>query len=364
MPALEAASDVQAEIHALLPESPDAQTRARFRGAVKVISTPLAQRDRPAWAFAGKVLSLLAILRRVEPDVIVGYSIRSIISLALAFPMLRARRYVLVVTGLGVSDILESRNSRVYRAIFYQLMRWMNQSSKVWFIFENDSDATRIGIPIHRRTRHLILMGAGVDPDEFRPAPKPQPRPLRLATVGRLVWSKGTDLAAKAVSALVQEGYELSLDIYGRPDPANPLPIDEKTIADWTRKGAGVHYQGHVDDVPQIWREHHVGIFPTRGGEGLPRVLLEAAACGVPTIVTRVPGCQDFVRDGIEGFVVEANSVDELKSAIKRFVEEPDLIATLGRAGRERVLKTATTEIVKQQYRSLFSFDTSKPSNE
>ncbi|UVO39195.1 glycosyltransferase [Bradyrhizobium arachidis] len=357
IPAIEAAAAVQAQIFALLPTTPDNRVRSRFAGSMEVLETPQMRRKSPSWAFARKVLSIVSRLRHVEPDIIVGYSIRSIIALTIAFPLLNAKRYVFVVTGLGTTDIASSQKSRFFRAIFYQLMRLANRSSRVWFIFENQSDASRIGIPPTKRMRHLNLMGAGVDPDEFQPESKPRAPPLRLATVGRLVWSKGTDLAAEAVSSLVKEGYEISLDIYGSPDPANPLPVKDSTIGEWINNHHGVHYRGYVEDVPRIWREHHVGIFPTRGGEGLPRALLEAAASGVPTVVTRVPGCEDFVRDGIEGFIVEPESVEELKSAIKKFVHDPLLIAKLGQASRDRVLQTATNEIVQRRYTSIFSLE-------
>jgi glycosyltransferase involved in cell wall biosynthesis len=360
MPAIEAAAATQAKIVALLPRAPDDSMRRRFNGAIDILETPHMRRNDPSWAFASEAFSLAGILRRVRPDIVVGYSIRSIIALTIALPLLSAERYVFIVTGLGTTDIADNRKARFFRTIFYLLMRWANRSSKVWFIFENNSDATRIGIPRTRRSRHLVLMGAGVDPDEFRPESKQPPKPLRLATVGRLVWSKGTDLAAEAVSSLVKEGYEISLDIYGSPDPANPLPVQEATITEWINNCAGVRYHGHVEDVPRIWREHHIGIFPTRGGEGLPRALLEAAASGVPTIVTRVPGCQDFVRDGVEGFVVQPGSIEELKSAIKKFFHDPQLITTLGQASRERVLQTATSEIVKRQYISIFSLGADK----
>jgi glycosyltransferase involved in cell wall biosynthesis len=360
LPAMEAAAAKKAKIHALLPRAPDDRSRLRFKGAIDIHETPQMRRNFPSWAFANKVLSIASILRRVRPDIVVGYSIRSIIALIAAFPILNAKRYVFVVTGLGTTDVVDSQKARFFRTIFYLLMRWINRSEKVWFIFENHSDVDRIGIPRKRRSRHLVLMGAGVDPDEFQPTTKPPPQPLRLATVGRLVWSKGTDIAAEAVSSLVKEGYEVSLDIYGSPDPANPLPVHEGTIDDWINNYAGVQYHGHVDDVPRIWREHHVGIFPTRGGEGLPRALLEAASSGVPTIVTRVPGCQDLIRDGVEGIVVQPDSIEELKSAIKKIILDPELIATLGQASRQRILQTATSEIVKRQYMPIFSLGVDK----
>ncbi|MBR1277487.1 glycosyltransferase [Bradyrhizobium sp. AUGA SZCCT0283] len=354
-PAIEAALEIRATIVALLPEPPDADARECFSG-VEVITTPLVQRGDSAWALASKVLWLASTLRSVNPDIVVGYSLRSVIALAIAFPALRAKRLVFVVTGLGLIELLENKKGKFCRSIFYFLMRCLNRSSRAWFIFENHSDATRIGIPPTRRARHIILMGAGVDPAEFQPKPEPLLSPLRLATVSRLVWSKGVDLAVEAVSALVKAGYNVSLDIYGGPDPANPRSVDEATIAKWNSM-AGVHYRGHVKDVAPVWHEHHVGLFPSRGGEGLPRALLEAAACGRPTIVARVPGCEDFIRDGIEGFVVRPDSVEDLKLAIKRFLQEADLITRFGKAGRQRYLQTATSAIVKRQYECLFRLE-------
>jgi glycosyltransferase involved in cell wall biosynthesis len=360
-PAIDAAIAVQAKVYALLPRKPQYELPPRFDGALDVIEMQSMRRRPTYYAFGYQIMSLISELRRLAADIVVSYSIRSIVVTIIAFPFLRAKQYVFVVTGLGTMDVIASRKARVFKFVFYQLMRWANRSSKVCFIFENRSDPIRIGISLVETRRHLILMGAGVDPQEFRPEPKPPVSPLRLATVGRLIWSKGTDIAVEAVLCLIREGYKVSLDIFGSPDLANPLPVEEATIAAWMKSSFGVRYHGQVEDVPGIWREHHLGIFPTRGGEGLPRALLEAAASGVPTIVTDVPGCQDFVRHGSEGFVVQPESVKELASAIKRFIHDPQLLVKFGKASRDRVLETATSEIVKQKYILLFSCGAESP---
>jgi glycosyltransferase involved in cell wall biosynthesis len=193
-------------------------------------------------------------------------------------------------------------------------------------------------------------MGAGVDPCEFTPQPLPDGPPFRFATVSRLIWSKGIDLMVEAISSLARDGHPVELHIHGVPDFGNPLPLDPQSWAEIP----GVHYHGFSDGIAAVWGRYHVAIFTSRGGEGLPRALLEAAACGRPCVVTAVPGCMDFVRDGIEGYVVPLNSGPALKQAILKLVTSPEQLAEFGRRARERVLNTSTVHIIQARYAEIF----------
>lgn len=110
----------------------------------------------------------------------------------------------------------------------------------------------------------------------------------------------------------------------------------------------------HTDDIPAIWWDNHVRIFPSRGGEGVPRSLIEAAACGRPSIVTDVPGCCDFVRHGIDGFVIESESVPAIKNAIMEQLTRRSSLKDYGAAVRERFLATSTSHIIQAQHQKLF----------
>ncbi len=107
-------------------------------------------------------------------------------------------------------------------------------------------------------------------------------------------------------------------------------------------------------DIVNVWRTHHAALFPSRGGEGLPRALLEAASCGRAAIASDVAGCADFVRPDIERIVVKSNSVDDLQRAINRLIQEPELLIRMGSAARQRVLENSTEEIIASQYCKLF----------
>ena len=169
-----------------------------------------------------------------------------------------------------------------------------------------------------------------------------------------MIWTKGIDLAVQAASQLVNRGVPIELDLYGDADPHNPQSFAEALLEQWGNV-PGVRWHGHQSDIRAIWRDHHVGLFASRGGEGLPRAMLEAAACGRALIATSVPGCVDFVRPGVEGLVVKPNSVEELAWAMELLTRQPVRLTEMGDAARRRVLETATEELVTTQYRGLFA---------
>jgi glycosyltransferase involved in cell wall biosynthesis len=103
-----------------------------------------------------------------------------------------------------------------------------------------------------------------------------------------------------------------------------------------------------------VWREHHVCCLPSRGGEGLPRTLLEGAACGRAMVTTDVPGCRAFVRDGVEGLLVPPNDPGALADAFVRLAADAALVARLGAAARARVLDGFTERAVMDAVKALY----------
>ena len=120
-----------------------------------------------------------------------------------------------------------------------------------------------------------MVGGAGIDPEVWVPQPLPPPLPLRIALTARMLWSKGVDTAVEAARLARAEGANLELALYGAPDPSNRRAIPEATLRDWSRDGVAWH--SATGDVAAALSQAHVACLPSRGGEGLPRTLLEAA---------------------------------------------------------------------------------------
>jgi glycosyltransferase involved in cell wall biosynthesis len=294
---------------------------------------------------------LAAVLRQEKPDLVHCIALRPILVGGAAAAMAGVRRRVFALTGLGFLGARQDWLGRGARAAVRAAVRGL-ETKETRYIFENPDDPRLIGLDPDA-ARVLILGGAGVDPEALAPAPLPPQPPLKIAVVARMLWSKGIDLAVEGARLAQARGVPVELSLYGAPDPSNPKAIPDATLQAWSRD-PGVAWRGPTRDVAAVWREHHVCCLPSRGGEGLPRTLLEGAACGRAMVTTDVPGCRAFVRDGVEGLLVPPNDPGALADAFVRLAADAALVARLGAAARARVLDGFTERAVMDAVKALY----------
>jgi len=299
-----------------------------------------------------KTGDLAAILRREKADLVHCIALRSILVGGFAAGMVGVRRRVYALTGLGFLGARTDRIARLAQWAVRLLVRGL-ETRQTRYVFENADDPKLLGLdPAGENV--VILGGAGIDPEALKAAPLPAQPPLKVAIVARMLWSKGIDVAVEAVRAARAQGAAVELSLYGAPDPANPKSIPEEALKAWAAE-PGIAWHGRTEDVAAVWRDHHVACLPSRGGEGLPRTLLEAAACGRAIVTTDVPGCRTLVRDGIEGRLVPAGDAAGLAEALSDLSRRPDLVARMGAAARARVLDGFTERDVMESIKRLYS---------
>ena len=284
---------------------------------------------------------LAGILKALKADIVHCIALRAILVGGTAAAMAGIPSRVYAVTGLGLLGARGDATGRVSRVALRSLIRGPLSSRKTRFVFENPDDARALGLD-PAETAVTLVGGAGVDPAVFVPRPLPPAPPLRVALVARMLWSKGIDTAVEAVRRARANGAAVELSLYGAPDSSNRRAIPEATLRDWSQDG--VTWHGATTDVAGAYAAHHVACLPSRGGEGLPRTLLEAAACGRALLTTDVPGCRTLVRDGIEGCVVPPDDPAALAAALERLAADPSRVARMGAAARARIETGGFTE--------------------
>jgi glycosyltransferase involved in cell wall biosynthesis len=294
---------------------------------------------------------LAAILERERPGLVHCIALRGILVGGAAAAMARIPRRVFALTGLGFVGARGDLVGRGARLALRTLIRGL-ETKRTRYLLENPDDARLLGLDPADGARVTLVGGAGVDPDAFAPAPPPPQPPLRVAIVARMLWSKGIDLAVEAVALARERGADVTLDLFGAPDPSNPKAIPEERLRGWAA-WPGIAWHGPTRDAAGVWRERHVCCLPSRGGEGLPRTLIEGAACGRAVLTTDVPGCRALVRDGVEGLVAPPNDAGALADALVRLAADPALVARLGAAARERVLSGYTERHVMEAVKAL-----------
>ncbi|QOG07111.1 glycosyltransferase family 4 protein [Aureimonas sp. OT7] len=310
----------------------------------RVIAFEADRRSLNPFAILGSIARMAAILRRENIDRVHLIALRSIIVGSVAASLAGIGKRVFAVTGGGVLTARTDGVGRLSAWTLAFLVKDVLATGSTQYLFENRDDPVRFGL--HPDSpRVTIVGGAGIDPDRLRPSPMPGMPPLKVAIVARMVWSKGVDLAVEAVQRARARGADIQLSLYGAPDEHNPKAISQATLRSWSRID-GIAWMGVSRDVRAVWEKHHLACLPSRGGEGLPRTLLEAAACGRGLLTTDVPGCRSFVRNDIDGLVVAPNDVSALEDALMTVWAEPDRVGRYGASARGRVENGYTVDDV------------------
>jgi glycosyltransferase involved in cell wall biosynthesis len=318
----------------------------------KVIPLEAERRSLNPMAAGYAAGQLASILKAEKADLVHCIALKPILVGGFAAALAGVPRRVFALTGLGFVGARRDLAGRLARRAVRLIVRGL-ETKKTFYLFENPDDPKLLGLD-PAGGRIAIVGGAGVDPERLHPEPLPAQPPLRVAVVARMLWSKGIDLAVAATRHARARGAEVELALYGAPDPSNPKAIPEQTLTEWSGE-AGIRWHGPTGDVRAVWRQHHVCCLPSRGGEGLPRTLLEGAACGRAIVTTDVPGCRALVRDGIEGRIVPADDAEALADAFVALARDPALVARMGGAARARVLDGFTEEAVKGNVQALYA---------
>lgn len=300
------------------------------------------------------IAALRRTLRAEQPALVHLIALRSILLGGLAARSLGMDRMVVAVTGLGFLGAARGPVADGARGLVGAVIRMLAKSQRTRFLFENRSDPAALGLA-GDDPRVTIVGGAGVDPARYPVQPMPALPPLRAAFVGRMLWSKGVDVAVAAVMEARRRGTAVTLDLYGQPDPQNPKAVPEATLRTWA-EADGITWHGPVrpSDVPGLWARTHVALLPSRGGEGLPRALLEAAASGRVIITTTVPGCADFVADGAYGITHAVDDSGRMAGELVALATDPFRLYALGQAARQRVDEGYTERQVSETVAALY----------
>ena len=283
-----------------------------------------------------EIAMLVRLYRRERPEIVHHVALKPVLYGALAAKVAGVPYVVNAVAGLGWLFTSNSFAARAFRPVFCWLLVWLLGASSSRTIVQNPDDfglMTQKGVS---EDRLRLIRGAGVDTSVFAPAPQLPPEPVTVVFAARMLLDKGVREFVEAAHVLTDAGVKARFVLVGDPDPGNPAAVPVTSLRAW-HGHHGIEWWGRREDMPAVFRLAHIACLPSYR-EGLPKVLLEAAACGLPIVTTDAPGCRDVVRDGDNGFLVPIRNAQALAVALGRLIEDAAFRATMGRRAREIVL--------------------------
>jgi glycosyltransferase involved in cell wall biosynthesis len=292
------------------------------------------------------ILKLRHLYRAVDPAIVHHVAMQpALLGIVASF----GSRFAVVYAISGLADPSNSRSSRRGRRL---LLRFGLSRSRVVGLVQNADDRHVLTSLGRKPERIALIPGSGIDADRFRPIPEPDGQ-VTVAFSGRMVADKGVRTLIEAQRILRASGIQSDLLLAGTPDPANPTSIPQIEVAGWGRE-PGVTWLGHVDDIAAVWRRAHIAVLPSRGGEGVPKSLLEAAAFGRPLIATDVPGCREIVIHEKTGLLVPVDDPQALAAAILRLARSSAQRVRFGVAARRLVDERFAADLVGQATVALY----------
>jgi len=292
-----------------------------------------------------EVATLVRLYYREQMDIVHHVALKPVLYGALAARLAGVPRVVNAVAGLGWLFMSSGFAARTLRPMICRLLAWVLGVPHSRTIVQNPDDfglLVKIGVP---EDRLRLIRGAGVNTEVFTPVLESPPAPVMVLLSARMLWAKGVGEFVEAARLLTQEGVKARFVLVGAPDSGNPASVPEATLRAWHGKN-GVEWWGHRDDMPAVLHTAHVACLPSSYREGLPKVLLEAAACGLPIVTTDTPGCREIVRDGDNGFLVPVRDAQALAVALRSLINNDALRAKMGVRARAIVLEEFSQERV------------------
>lgn len=320
---------------------------------IRVIPLAISRRSVNPFHGALSLLRLVRLYRAERPDVVHHVALKPILFGSIAARLAKVRKVINAPVGFGYVFASSTWMAKLLKPLVVFGLRRALHPSTGYIVFENPDDRMQaIGMDPTIQERAVLIRGAGVDLAKFKPMPRVDPVP-KVLLPARMLRDKGIGEFVKAARLLHQEGIAARFVLVGGLDQDNPSAISRAQLDIWCSEKV-VEWWGHREDMPTVLGEADVVCLPSYR-EGLPKALIEAAACGCPIVTTDVPGCREVVRDEENGIIVPAGNVVDLARAIKRLVLDPQVRRTMGEKGRAIAEKEFSEALVVYQTLDLYS---------
>lgn len=276
---------------------------------------------------------LLTILRLERPNIVHIVSLSTVVLGGFAARLSGRPRIINAITGFGSLSVGQTFEYRCLRFFSYKILKWQGHWSTMLVQHQSDKMLLeRIGVP---QERIRLIPSSGVNLHEFNSQPELEGDPV-IVMCSRLLMEKGIEEFVAASRHLARDGIRAKFVLAGKQDRVNVSCIKMAKIDEWVSHG-DITFLGWIDNIPKLLAESHIFCFPSRYGEGIPKVLLEAGAAALAIVTTDIPGCRDVVSNGDNGLLVPPGDSEALAVALTRLIRDPALRHEMGLRGRHIV---------------------------
>ena len=296
-------------------------------------------------------IQIIFLIYKIKPNIVHSITIKPVILGGIACRIYGRCQFVASVSGLGYVFIAKGYIAKLTRILITFLYKIALSSDNVKVIFQNKNDLQIVSRICKLTSNNIILInGSGIDLSIYK-YKKNLINSNTILFASRLLISKG--LMEFVATARDFQDANCKFVIAGKIDIENPDCVSEEEMRSWASIPS-VEYVGQIEDVKELIYQSKIVVLPSYYGEGLPKILIEAAACGRPIITTDHPGCRDAIIPEKTGLLIPVRDSFALSNAIKKLLDSPELCYQMGKAGRELAIRRYDINIVIQQHMKIY----------
>ena len=296
---------------------------------------------------------LYRLYRKVRPDLVHHVTIKPVLYGSIVARMVSIPAVVNAISGFGYVFSASGVMPRLLRLPVKSLYKAALAHKRERVIVQNihDYDVVKDSGWIDPDWIRLIR-GSGVDLSAFKPANE-LPGDLKVVLASRMLWDKGVGVFIEAAHTLLKQAVIARFILVGGPDFGNPNSITEEQLMEWGKE-SGIEWWGFRDDMEQVFNQASIVCLPTYYGEGVPKVLIEAAASGKPVVTTEIPGCAEIIKHNVNGFLVPIKDAIALAKSIELLINDKELRLKMGLNGRRIAENEFSIESVIKQTMDIY----------
>lgn len=298
------------------------------------------------------IWQLFKLFTDLQPDIVHTITIKPYLYGGIAGKMANVPAVVSAVSGLGFVFINTGLKVKLLRALLYPWYKLAFSHKNQFIIFQNSDDADLLVNWLDINPSKVCLIpGSGVDLNEYQYSVEPIGKPI-VIFVARLVADKGIREFIDASQIIHRNGIEVDFWVVGDTDEGNPASITKAEMASW-KKLPNVKVIGFQKNISSLFSKSNIACLPSYR-EGLPKSLIEAAACGRAVVTTDVPGCRDAIETNKTGLLVPTKNAVALSDAIEYLIENPNERKRMGAAGRTLAEKEFSIEKIVAEHMKIY----------
>lgn len=320
---------------------------------IELYKLPLERKSFNPFTEIKTLLSIIKIFKKIKPDIVHLVTIKAYLYGGIAARLLKVPCVVSAIAGFGIFYKNEQIKITILKKFLYPIFLIAFNHPNQVLIVQNSYDK-RVAIKYYGiNAKKLVLFrGSGIQLSNFTNLIEVK-NTVTICLASRLLIEKGIFDFVSAAKILNRRGYKAKFILAGNIDQGNPSSLNKKDLMKIS-KGNTIDVIGFHKDIPELFSKSHIICLPSYYGEGLPKVLMEAAAAGRAIVTTDVPGCRDAIIPNKTGLIVPPKKPEKLADALQWLIDNPSIRVSMGKAARELAIKEFKIEKIIEKHLNVY----------